>query len=160
FILEVLGRMKPHAARNWLKTMRGFCRFAKLHGMIKNDPTQGVKLQTPKSDGRRPWIENEVARYEACHPVGTKARLAFALGKSTWQRAEDVLRMGRQDVRVSESGERELHVLQQKTRTEITLPVHPELWEIIEATPGEHLTFLTTKTGKPYNGNDFSDQFR
>ena len=27
-------------------------------------------------------------------------------------------------------------------------------------TPGEHLTFLVTKSGKPYRGNDFSEQFR
>ena len=35
-----------------------------------------------------------------------------------------------------------------------------DLQAIIDATPGEHLTFLTTKTGKPYSGNDFSGQFR
>jgi integrase len=38
--------------------------------------------------------------------------------------------------------------------------VHPDLHAIIDATAGEHLTFLVTRTGKPYAGDNFSAQFR
>jgi integrase len=53
-----------------------------------------------------------------------------------------------------------LHVTQQKTGKALALPVRPELKAAIDATPCGHLTFLITKSGKPYGANDFSEQFR
>jgi integrase len=53
-----------------------------------------------------------------------------------------------------------LTVRQQKTGAALAIPVHPELESIIAATPIGHLTLLTTKTGKSYGANDFSQQFR
>ena len=48
--------------------------------LCKSDPTQGIKLaREPKSDGIYTWSEEEIAAYEAAHPIGTKARLALAL---------------------------------------------------------------------------------
>jgi integrase/recombinase XerD len=38
--------------------------------------------------------------------------------------------------------------------------MHPDLQAIIAATPIGHLTLLTTKSGKSYGANDFSEQFR
>ena len=53
-----------------------------------------------------------------------------------------------------------LAVKQQKTGVTLAIPVHPHLQAVLDATPGEHLTFLTTETGKPYDGNYFSASFR
>ena len=38
----------------------------------------------------------------------------------------------------------------------------PPQWieALLDATPGEHLTFLVTATGKPYGGTAFTEQFR
>jgi hypothetical protein len=63
--------------------------------------------------------------------------------------------MGRQHIRNGE-----LHIRQEKTGAPLILPVHPALAAIIEATPGDHLTFLVTKSGKPYRGGDFNAAFR
>ena len=49
---------------------------------------------------------------------------------------------------------------QSKTGTVLSLPIVPKLQAIIDATPGEHLTFLVKKTGRPYCGTEFSGQFR
>jgi len=49
---------------------------------------------------------------------------------------------------------------QQKTKNPIGLPLFPQLKRMLDATPTGHLSFLVTKTGRPYSGNDFSDQFR
>ena len=124
-------------------------------GLCKTDPTQGVKLPKVKSDGIHAWSEAEISQYEAHHAVGTKPRLAFALALYTGQRRADVVRMGRQHVRNGT-----LEVRQKKTRAVLEIPLHDDLQKIIEATPGEHLTFLTTKTGKSYAPNDLSDEFR
>ena len=129
--------------------------YASTANLCEVDPTQGIKLKSPKSDGIYTWSEQDIAAYEATHAVGTKARLALALGLYTGQRRGDVLRMGRQHIR-----DGILSVKQQKTGVELRIPVHSDLRAIIDATPGEHLTFLVTRTGKPYAGDNFSAQFR
>ena len=89
----------------------------------------------------------EIAQFEARHPIGSKPRLALALLLYTGQRRSDVVRMGRQHVGNRMAGDRRA---QHKTGTALTIPVHPDLQAIIEATPSEHLTFLTTAFGKPF----------
>jgi integrase len=155
FIVWLLDRKKPHAARSWLKALRALCRFAVALDFRKDDPTRDIKLATIKGDGFHTWTDDEIAQYEAYHAIGTKARLALALGRYTMQRRGDVIRMGRQHIRNGE-----LHVTQQKTGVALVLPVHPALAAIIAATPGDHLTFLVTKRGKPYSGKDFNRAFR
>ena len=153
FIGLILAKMKPHAARNWLKALRALSQFAVFLEMRADDPTQGIKLKAIKSDGHHTWSEGEIAQYEAHHAIGTKARLALAL--YTAQRRGDVIRMGRQHLR-----DGVLSVRQEKTGTSLSIPVHSELQAILDATPSKHLTLLTIKTGKAYSGNDFSEQFR
>jgi integrase len=150
-----LDRMPPHAARNWLKTMRHFTKWCVENKLMRADPTAGIKVQVPHSDGHHTWTDDEIAQFEARHPIGSKARLALALGIYTGQRRSDVVRMGRQHVR-----DGAITVRQEKTKTPLALPMHPDLQAVIAATPGEHLTFLVTKAGKSYNPNDLSEQFR
>jgi integrase len=154
FVVATLNRMKPFAARNWLKAIRALCQFCVTQELCSVDVTQGIKLPKVKSDGHHTWTEQEIARYEATHPVGTKARLAIALLIYTAQRRGDVIRMGRQHIR-----DGVLIVRQQKTGVTLAIPVHSDLQHVLDATPGEHLTFLTTRSG-PYMGNNFSKQFR
>ena len=154
FISLTLDRMKPFAARNWLKAIRHLMQFAACTERWSRS-TQGIRIKAPKTDGIYTWTEQDIAGFEAAHQVGTKARLAFALLIYTAQRRSDVVRMGRQHIR-----DGALHVRQSKTGAALAIPVHSDLQAIIDATPGDHLTFLTTRSGKPYSGNDFSEQFR
>jgi integrase len=168
FIALVLGKMSAHAARNWFKCLRALCQFALANEIIAADPTAGLRLpKVKKAGGFHTWSEAEVAQYEAAHPVGSKARLALALGIYTLQRRSDVIRMGRQHIEAGEAFQvggqvidQWLRVKQQKTGTLVELPIFPALQAVIDATPSAHLTFLTSKSGRPYSGNDFSEQFR
>jgi hypothetical protein len=45
-----------------------------------------------------------------------------------------------------------LSVTQEKTGVRLAIPVHSDLRVILDATPSEHLTFLTMTSGKPYGG--------
>jgi integrase len=155
FVVAALNRMKPHAARNWLKAIRALCQFAVSQELAPSDVTQGIKLPKVKTDGHHTWIEAEIAQYEAHHPIGSKARLALALPLYSAQRRGDVIRMGRQHVR-----DGVLTVRQEKTGVTLAIPVHCDLQAILDATPSGHLTFLTTRTGKHYAANDFTEQFR
>jgi integrase len=156
WIETLLDTKPPHAARSWLATLRSLCAFAVKRGYRRDDPTANIKRRTIKGDGFHTWTEDEIAQFEAHHPIGTKPRLALALLLYTAQRRSDVIRMGRQHIRNGA-----LMVKQQKTGTELPpIPVLPHLQAVLNATPSEHLTFLVTATGKPYGGNAFTEQFR
>jgi integrase len=155
FIALTLDKMTPHRARNWLQAIRHLMQFAVATERCASDPTQGIKIKLPKSDGYYTWTEADVATFEAKHPIGTKPRLAMALALYTAQRRSDIIRMGPQHV-----SNGALHVRQEKTGAMLEIPVHPDLRKIIDATPRGHLTFLTTYTGKSYRGEDFSEMFR
>ena len=45
----------------------------------QDDPTIGVRVSMPKSDGFRSWSEDDIAAFEAVYPVGSKAQFALAL---------------------------------------------------------------------------------
>jgi integrase len=51
-------------------------------------------------------------------------------------------------------------VKQQKTATELQIPISAELRTVLENTPVKALTFLTTERGTPYRPGEFSEWFR
>jgi integrase len=155
WIEALLDEKPPHAARSWLVTLRSLCDFAVKRGWLRSNPAANVKLRSVKSDGIHCWTDDEIAQFEAHHPIGSKPRLALALLLYTGQRRSDVVRMGRQHIR-----DGVLTVKQEKTGASLAIPVHPNLQAVLDATPSAHLTFLTTTTGKPYSGNHFSESFR
>ncbi len=153
-IVAILAKRKPFAARNWLKTLRGLCRFAVTVQLLPDDPTRDIKLKAPRSAGFHTWDEGQIEQFEKRHGVGTKARLALGLLLYTAQRRGDVIRLGPQHVR-----DGALSVTQDKTGTEIAIPVHQDLLAIIEATPSGHLNFLITDFGKPFTAAGFGNWF-
>jgi site-specific recombinase XerD len=78
-IVKLLAELRPHARANWLYALRGLLNFAVVEGFIEENPAVAIKLRVAKTKGHCSWTENEVAQYEARHPIGTKARLALAL---------------------------------------------------------------------------------
>jgi integrase len=145
----------PAAAQTFLKVLRGLMQHCVDVGMRTDDPTAGVKSVKIRSDGIYTWSEDDIAAFEAEHPIGSRARLALALLLYTAQRRSDVVRMGRQHIR-----DGAVHVTQQKTAAVLAIPVHPDLARIIEATPSDHLTFLTAKKGAPFSPAGFGNLFR
>ena len=146
-LVELADRIeKPHARRNWFKAVRGLLQYAVEIGMRLDDPTSALKIGTlPKTDGFRTWSEPDIMAFRQHHAIGTRARLAFELLLNTGQRRGDVIRMGRQHLHGGK-----LTVRQSKTGTTLKIPIRSELAAVIEATPADNLTFLTTAFGKPF----------
>jgi integrase len=140
WIEALLDAKPPHAARSCLVTLRSLCQFALKQKMLRSDPTANIKLRPVKSDGHHCWTDDEIAHFEAHHAIGTKPRLALALLLYTGQRRGDVIRMGRQRIRNGA-----LTVRQEKTGKPLVIPVHPNLQAVLDATPSEHLTFLSPR---------------
>jgi len=146
-ILRMMGKLeKPGSANRLRKVLRAMMQHAVDIGMRSDDPTRDVKAVRIKSDGYHSWTEDEIAQFEDKHPVGSKARLAQALLLYTGQRRADVIGMGRQHVR-----DGMLHVKQQKTGAQLSIPVHPHLQQIIDASVTGRLNFLVNKWGKPWS---------
>ena len=148
-------RPTPDAANGLRKILRALMKHAVDTGMRKDDPTRDIKAVRTKSTGFHSWNEAEIAQYEARHPIGSRARLAFGLLLFTGQRRSDVVRMGRQHLR-----DGVIAVRQQKTGVELAIPVLPELEEIIAASPSGQLTFLVTEYGRPFSVSGFGGWFK
>lgn len=145
---------RPAAANTLLKVLRAVMRFALDRGMVKSDPTFGVRPLKNKSDGHHTWTEAEIAKYEARWPLGTRERLAFDLLLYTAQRSGDVRQMGRQHVH-----DGHVTVRQEKTGQPLEIPMHPRLVASIAAFNSGHLTFIVTKDGDPYSARGFGNWF-
>ena len=82
-------------------------------------------------------------------------RLVLELLLHTAQRRADVIRLGLQHIRGGV-----LSVRQQKTGKSLAIPVSPALAVVLDATPSQHLTFLVTDDGKPFEAAAFTKWFR
>src|SRR5262245_3996489 len=65
FVIAMLDRLEPFAARSWLKAIRALMQYCVEQELIRKDPTLGIKLRTIKTDGYHTWIEDEIAQFEA-----------------------------------------------------------------------------------------------
>jgi integrase len=97
-----------------------------------------------------------MAQFEVQHPIGTKARLAFALARYTGLGRSEIAAVGPQHV-----VDGEIVIVGQKTGVGARITMHPELRAVIEATPLTGLAaFLVNKAGRPFTPTSLSDLFR
>ncbi len=149
-------RDTPAAARNFLKTMRGLFRWALEAGHVNTDPTAAVRSPArPKGPGFPAWTEEDVDRYEARWPVGTKERVWFGVLLYTGLRRGDAVRLGKQHVR---NGVATLRT--EKSGIEVTIPILPALAKILEAGPCGDLAFVAGERGQPFTKESFGNVFR
>jgi integrase len=145
----------PEAANHLLKVLRVMLAYAVSLEMIAVNPAVGVKKYRKRGDGFHLWSEDEIAQFEARHPIGTKARAALAIMLYTAQRRGDIIRMGWQHL----VGD-EITVKQQKTGITLVIPIHPKLRQVLEALPRSNMTFLMTERGAPFTNAGFGNWWR
>src|SRR5262245_1256100 len=153
----MLSELRPGARKNWLKALRGLLQYCVKEELCKEDVTASIKHAAPGGSFHT-WTDEEIAQFEAHHPVGSKPRLAFALLLYTGQRRGDVIRMGRQHIK-----DGVLTIVQQKTGVKVgPVEVLPELRAVIDASAGinANLTFIVTERGRPFPGHSFTAWFR
>jgi integrase len=157
----------PEAANQMRKVLRCLMQHAVDVGLRADDPTCDVKKLKTKSDGHHSWTEDEIAKFEAVHPVGSTQRPALGLLLYLGQRREDTVLMGRQHL--TKDG-RTIRVKQHKTGRALSLPIHSELAKLLNLSPTSenlshaseklNLTFLLNQFGTPFTPAGFSDWFR
>jgi integrase len=147
----------PAAARDLLRCLRLLVQHAIKLGIRQDDPTNGVRLKMPKTEGFRTWTEDDIAAFEAAYPIGTKQRLALALLLGTALRASDVVRVGRSHVRNGTIA----GIVQQKTGAALPpIPIGVDLAAAINAAaPSEHVVFLLNEHGRSFTAKAFGKWF-
>jgi integrase len=145
----------PFQARHFLDTMRGLFRWAIEAELVKSDPTLGVRDPAmPKTDGFVPWEEKDVALYRERWPIGTRRRVWLEVLIGTGLRRGDAVMLGKQHVK---GGIATLKT--EKTDTEVTIPISPELAEVLSIGPTGDLHFICNKHGKPFTKESFGNAF-
>jgi integrase len=147
---------RPGAANDLLKKLRILMKFAVEYGYRPDNPARDIRKIRTVSTGYRSWTEDDIARFEAHWPSGSRERLALRLLLYTAQRRSDVIGMGRQHV----TGQT-IAVAQSKSlgRTRLTLPIAPALAEVLaQVAPGQ-MTFIQTREGKPMTAAGFGNWF-
>ena len=133
----------PKSANNLLKALRVILNYAVSQDLIPANPSLGVKrLRNQNPDGRHTWTEDEIAQFQATHPINSRAGLALALLLYTGQRRGDVIVMGWQHVK-----DGRIVLRQRKTGRAVSVPIHPELARALAEAPKTDLTFIKTARG-------------
>jgi len=149
----------PSAANNMVAVLRWMMTFAVDRNLRPDNPVLNVKPLKISTDGFHTWTEDEIARFEARWPVGTRERLAFDLLLYTAQRSGDVRQMGRQHIR-----DGRIYVRQEKTGAQLLIKIHDHLAASLATVPAGQLLFVMTQFAEPYTqagfGNWFSDACR
>lgn len=152
----------PGAANNRKKYISAMCAWA-VDGakppLLSTNPCRDVRKIKTVTEGFHQWSLEELRRFEARWPVGTKPRLALALLLFTGARRQDMVTFGRQHVR-----DGCLRYTPQKMRYQrirmVEKPWLPCLEEVVAASPTGDLTFLVTQHGKPYSAAGFGNWWR
>ncbi|MTD93928.1 tyrosine-type recombinase/integrase [Hyphomicrobium sp. xq] len=157
-IVRVLRDRKmkfPHAANGRVKNVRRIFKWAMENEHIEANPARDVQYLKTSGSGYHTWTDDEIAQFENHWPVGSKARLAFALLRYLGVRRSDVVAIGRQHVRGGW-----LRFTTKKCKTPLELPMPSALQTVIESSETGDLTYLLTEYGKSFADAGFGNWFR
>jgi integrase len=102
--------------------MRGLFVWAHGNDLVGNDPTAGLKVKKPKTDGFPVWTEDDIEKFETRWPIGTRERVMLDVFLYTGLRRGDAAKLGKQHIR---NGIIEIDT--EKTGMRVTIPVLPVL---------------------------------
>jgi integrase len=147
-------RRTGHQARHFVATMRSLFKWATEAGLVKEDPTDRVKIIRPKTKGFAPWDDEDVAAYRNYWPIGTRQRVWLEVLIGTGLRRGDAVMLGKQHVRNGVAT-----ITTEKTDTEVTIPISAELAEVLTAGPTGDLHFICNTRGEPFTKESFGNAF-
>ncbi|SEM62116.1 Phage integrase family protein [Sphingomonas gellani] len=145
------------AARNLRKELRRMFAYAKRLKWIAANPVDDAdKIGKARLTGFYSWTEEDIAKYQARHAVGTKARLALEIILWTGQRRGDARAFGPKHIVRGK-----INFTAAKNGADLWLPIAPDLRRALAAMPSVGLqSFLVTEYGKPFTKEGFGNKMR
>jgi integrase len=136
--------------------MRLFAYAKKLKWIQSNPVEDAEKVGKDKLEGFYAWTEDDITKYKARHPLGTKARLALEIILWTGQRRGDARQFGPKHVASGSAA-----FVPGKTGRGMGMMIAPDLRAAIDAMPSVGITtFLVTDYGKPFSHVGFGNKMR
>jgi integrase len=154
---------KHAAANNRLKRLNVACAWAvreRIYEGFRVNPAASVKRKkAQRTDGFPTWEPADLDKFEARHPLGTKAHLALGLLQYTGVRRSDLVRLGRQHIKGNKLCFR-MYKGRKRNPLQLELDIITDLRRILDDSPTGDLTFLVTQHGKPFTAAGFTNWFR
>ena len=139
-IIETIGATKPGMANLTRAVLKRVLRYAVDRGWRNDNPAAGIAPY--KIGTRHTWSDEQLEAYEARWKLGTRERLAYATLLYSGQRGGDVVKMARPKGAT-------VKLVQEKTGTEMVIPVHPIWREAITAGPSNGVRLIGDERGRP-----------
>jgi integrase len=159
---KMLAKMvdTPAAANQWLVAMRDLMKYAIKRKLLVVNPALDIKKRASKNpDGHWTWAPDEVGKFRAKHPIGSKARLAMELMNGLALRRSDAIRIGPPHVRNGVLKYTQFK-MRERSPSHVEVPIPSDISAIIRQTPGTGInTFLVDGHGKPFTEDAFSHWF-
>lgn len=147
----------PAAAQNFLKALNGLFNWAIEQGLLESNPALGVKKPPLKNkDGLPTWIEEDIEKYYHKWHHGTHERVWIDVLLYTGLRRGDAVRIGWKDVK-----DNIIHLKTEKSqfKTDVFLPILPELAKTLKTGPIGDETFICGKKGTKFTKESFGHAF-
>jgi integrase len=141
-IIQEIGAEHPAMANLTRAVLRRMFSFAMAIGQRRDNPFAAVPKY--KIGTHHTWTDAELGIYEKRWPLGTRERLAYDILLYTAQRVGDAVRIQRSDIRNGV-----ISIVQQKTGTEVFVPLHPALSRSISAGPAKGFYLVADRNGRP-----------
>jgi integrase len=155
----VAGRDKrgdhPNSARHFVQALRGLFEWALDARLVRVDPTAGVKLVRPKTEGFAVWTDDDVMAFRRRWHLGTRERVAFEVLRATGLRRGDAVKVGHPHLR-----DGVIRINTEKTGERVAIAVTDDLLDAIAAGPCGELTFIASERGTPMRKESFGNWFR
>jgi integrase len=151
-ILGTLAARSTSAAKNLRKRLLLVFRLAMKWGFRTDNPVTLADRVKHNTKGYETWEEDDIDKFRAHWKIGTTQRLAFEILLNTGLRVSDAVRLGPQHLRDG------FHtILTQKTKQQVSIPLHPDLRPVLDAITDKHLTYLATRQGKSRSSKAFTN---
>lgn len=141
-IIQEIGANRPALANLTKSILRRLFSFAIAAGERRDNPFDIIPRY--KIGTHHTWSDDQLAAYEKRWPLGTRERLAYDILLYTAQRVGDAVRIQRSDIRNSV-----ITIVQQKTGTEVFVPLHPALARSLSAGPAKGFYLIADRNGRP-----------
>jgi integrase len=158
----------PASAQAFIDTLHGLFKWAVSVKLASSDPTLNVKVKTKskRKGGYPPWTDEDMAKFEARWPRGTRERVIFDVLAYTGLRIGDVATLGRQHLKertIVIAGQpvrrTVISIDSEKTGMRVELPLLSQLRETLDAGPTGDLAFVVTRRGTPWNKGALGTEF-
>jgi len=162
-LLAMLDKHGPTANsfNNHLRAVKSIFTYAKKYHGLSPNPALGLEKISITTDGFPEWQNDDIERFVATHPLGTKAYLALMLLMHAGPRRSDLVKLGPSNI-IERGDVKMMSFKPQKTarssNIQVILPLHPELEEAIQNTRVGPETFLITAFGRPFTSNGFGNK--